>query len=116
MTSGSSSFGVVVDLPIDVVKNFGLVGEVGFVSELGSGGRFVSGFFVDRFEVVFGDDLFFDQRLLPEVDRVVLGHVFLDLFLGPILFGVRIGDGVTFVSIGHDLEQGRLGFFVGAFD
>ena len=107
VASGSTGSGVVIHLPVYVVKDFALFWVGTLDGEVGCGIGFVAGLFVDLFVVIFGDHSFGYESIFPEVDRIMIAHVSLDLFLGAIFLGIGVGDGMTFVTIGHDLQNGR---------
>jgi hypothetical protein len=59
---------------------------------------------------------FAHELILPTRQGIVIAHVALDLFLGPVFLRIGVGDGVSFVSVGVDLQHGGPALVVGAID
>ena len=116
VTTGAPGFGVIIHLPVDVVKDRGLIRVGALDRELRGGIRLGAGFFVDRLVIVLGNDPLADEGVLPELDRIMFIHVLLDLFFGAVLLGVRISNGVTLVTIGEDLDNGLAAMLVSTLD
>ncbi len=100
VTAGASGFRVVVHLPVDVIKDFGLIREGAFDRKLGCGIGLGAGCLVDRLVVFFGDDPLADEGVFPKLDGIVFVDVSLDFLLCPVFVSIRIGNGVSLVPVG----------------
>src|SRR5262245_19755163 len=98
--------GGIVGLPINVLLDVLGGRERARLGELRGGLSLGAGGLVDAGDDLFGQDLFGDQCVLKEVQRILGGLVLFDFLL--VAIGVvRVGDGVAAVTVGADLEDAR---------
>src|SRR5262249_37203145 len=112
-----ASFGLAIDLEIDVLENGAVFRQRTVFGVLHAGLRLFLRLFAQFLEFLLGEDAFGDEPALEDLDGVVVFLVGLDLVaraIATLVLGIR--DGVTVVTIGVELEDGRLGAVVRAFD
>ena len=99
MAAALPGLGLVVDLPIHVLENALRCRVFAFQSKPGGFGSFLFDGGVEFVSRFLGEDLFLDEAVAPEADRVVVGFVALDLVSAAVFFRVGIGDRVPVVCL-----------------
>lgn len=106
----------VIDGMVNVLKQLRGRGEGGLIREAnGLAGLFFGGL-VDFFDLIDGEDLFFEENLLPDVDRILTFLIVANFFFRAIPLVIGICDGVAVVAVGKDLEDRGAAFVVGPLD
>src|SRR5678815_421283 len=115
--SRAPGFGLAIDLEVNVFED-GFVRRPGALfGELHGGFGFRFRGVAEFLELRLGEHGFVDQPLFEELNGIVLAFVFLDLlFLAVTAFVFRVGDGMTVVAVGVELDEGRARFVVRTVD